>query len=416
MGLLDLWYGGPSAPAPLIVFFFQFAIAASILGLFFGFTTLISRTLNAPSKQPTGWHTIDYDANKINRKPLHDYMNPSGGTVIPDTTPMVKFSVATANFGGIFTEDMGFTRPWVGTVSPDAARLQVEAGARAIVFDIWPDPADLSRPIIASMLDMSRTSTTMNRWYADWGLNRGVGRYSNWQRLTRNSVPVGEVIGAATTAAFDGVSNPQAGDPFFLILNLHGAMTIPYLNYLGNAVTTAISGHAMGPEWNKANGQAQLCSEPVSSFMNKAFVIVCPDVQPGYNILPNVNTWSDFATSFLQNTQLGQITNALEKGPYTIKFDPSNTAPLTVANQANCVTGGPPITPPSAGFCLIQPSIGGKNTDNETLFNNPTYDECLSTGAQFVAVNLFTSKDDDPTLRKFFDPAQFGTYSFKKGA
>lgn len=415
MGLLDLWYGGPSAPNPLIVFFFQFAIAAFLAAWLFVMAARISHTRNPPSKQPTGWHNIDYDANKINRKSLSTYMSQPGGTAIPDTTPMVKFSVATANFGGIFTEDIGFTKPWIGTVSPDAARLQVEAGARAIVFDIWPDPADLSRPIVASMLDMNAW-TTMHRWYADWGLNRGVGRYSNWQRLTRNSMPVGEVIGAATTAAFDGVSNPQAGDPFFLILNLHGAMTIPYLNYLGNAVNTAISGHAMGPEWNKANGQGQLCSEPVSSFMNKAFVIVCPDVQPGYNILPNVNTWSDFATSFLQNTQLGQITNALEKGAYTIKFEPSNIAPLTVANQASCVTGAPPITLPSAGFCLVQPSIGGQDTDNKALFNSASYTDCLATGAQFVAVNLFSSNDSDPALTTFFDPAQFGTYSFKKGA
>lgn len=365
----------------------------------------LHNTISTPTP-PIGWNDRDYDADRIKRQSLQQYAT---ANTIPDSTPMVKFSVATANFGGIFTEDVD---PWVGSVSPEAARLQVDAGARAVVFDIWPDPADPTAPIVAAMTDTSEWGAMS--WWRDHGLGKGVGKYSNWQKLTRNSAPLGDILKSATTSAFQGPAGTQNGDPFFLILNLHGAMTPAYLTRLARIVSDAVGANNMGADWVRAKGQKNLCSEPYTTFLNKAFVIVCPDIDPGYNSLPNTNTWDEFATQFLAS-DMGEVTNALERGPNTIHFSPSGISALKTANQANCVLGGPSITLPAAGFCVVQPSTGGQTTVNDQLYKANSYADCAASGAQFVAVNLFSPKKDDGALISFFDPAQFGTYSFKKG-
>ena len=90
---------------------------------------------NGPVQQPAGWpgkQNSNYDADQCKRKSLKDYMSVNK---IPDTTPMNQLSVATASFGGIYTEDNTGLNPWLGTVDPNAAQSQVEAGARAACKD-----------------------------------------------------------------------------------------------------------------------------------------------------------------------------------------------------------------------------------------------------------------------------------------
>jgi len=326
---------------------------------------------------------------------------------------MNQFSVATANFGGIFTENISTMNPWIGSVSAEAARLQVEAGARALVLDIWPDPADRQTPVVTSMIDTQAWS--MQNTWMKWGLDKGVGRYSNWQHLTRNKKPVGEILTAALTAAFSSSPGPQNTDPFFLILKLHGAMTTEYLNHLGNIVRDAIGGNAMGAEWNNCANQKSICTATVNQFISKVFLLVIPDIQPGYNSLPNINTYAGFTTQFL-TTSLGEITNALEQTPNTILFEPSGLTAVSATGQANCSNpSGPQQSLAQTGFCLVQPSIGGQTTDNSVLFSGQnSYTTCLQSGAQFVAVNLFSPNSSDGPLTTFFDPKYFGLFSFRK--
>jgi hypothetical protein len=411
MSVLDLIppiIGDPAKGKMALIF--HFVIAAIVIGILAHVMTTLVNTTRTPTPL-TGWGTHDYDAEKGARASLAAYLQEN---TIPDTTPMVQFSVATANFGGIFTEDMGSTNPWLGTVSPEAARLQVEAGARAMVLDVWPDPADRTRPVVCAMLDTQEWFA--QRWWVSQGLNRGVGRYSNWQMLTRNKVPVGDILKAAVTAAFSGSPGPQNTDPFFIILKLHGAMTVDYLNRLGDTVIQAIGGHAMSTEYNKAGNQRNLCTAPVKDFLSKAFVIVIPDIQTGYNSLPNTNTYPGFTTQFM-TTRLADATNVLEQGPNQVWFEPGSASTISTPTQPNCQLGGPQLTPAQAGFCVIQPSIGGQSTRNEDLFASNSYSSCLKSGAQFVAINLFSPKSSDAPLEQtYFTPSWFGKYSWKKGA
>ena len=389
------------------VILFHAIVAALVLIVYSTLSTLMSNTLHAPTP-PIGWADRDYDADRIKRASLGEYM--AANNLSPDSTPMNQFSVATANFGGIYTESIGLLRPWIGSASAEAARLQVEAGARAMVLDIWPDPANRQMPVVCAMLD-TQSWSMQNQWMK-WGLDKGVGRYSNWQLLTRNKAPLGEVVTTTLQTAFAS-NSVQNKDPFFLILKLHGAMDTAYLNFVGVTVQKAIGGNAMGPEWNKCLNQKSICTAPVAQFMSKVFVIVIPDIQPGYNSLPNVNTHSAFTTAFL-TTRLGEITNALEQTPNTILFDPNGITAVSATGQANCANPtGPPQSLAQNGFCIVQPSIGGQTTDNTALFPQG-YQACLQSGAQFVAVNLFSQNTADGPLTTFFDDKLFGKYSFRK--
>ena len=384
---------------------FQIIVALLILSVIIVVCILLHNTSTAPADLTGGWGR-DYNALQSTRKSLVDFPG------FDLTTPMINFGVLTANFGGIFTENPSALSPWSGVVSANAATLQVEAGARALVLDIWPNPTDRTQPIVCAMMDL------MQRWAQKWwlnnGLNKSVKRYSNWNAVTRNMVPAGDIINAAINAAFASPSGLQNGDPFFLILKLHGAMTPAYLNKLGDIVNAAINptgtntnGYAMNSGYSSCKNQNKMNTAPVNDFMNKACVIAIPDIQTEYDILPDGNnTYVKFTKAFL-GTTLGEATNYLEQGPQTVFFEPDGISKIS-ADQLN-----------ANGFCVVQPSIGGEYTNNDYLFTTD-YQTCVKSGAQFVAVNLFSpsnlsgSGDSNATLSLAFDPAYFGTYSFRK--
>ena len=402
-GLAGTW-----STNPLFVNLFHMSIGVCALIVIICICVLLANTTTKPAPlKGTATPPRDYDALKGSRLPITDL---SG---FDPTTPMNKFQVATANFGGIYTEDPTLMNPWNGSTNPEAARLQVEAGARAIILDIWPDPADTSKPVVCSMMDLTQ-NTVQNSWLTG-GLNKGVSRYSNWNTVTRNKAAAGEVIHAAVSAAFNSSPGPQNDDPFFLILKLHGAMTTEYLNHLGSIVNSQLQekGKAMNPAYSRCKNQSKICTAPFNDFKACACVIVIPDINPGYNSLPSINTYSGFTTAFLE-TKLGEATNYLEQNPNTVFFEPSGISTISLANQPNCTTiGGPAQSLAQTGFCVVQPSIGSNTTDNDSLFTT-SYTNCLQSGAQFVAVNLFSAKSNDRTLDSFFDPKFFGTHSFRK--
>jgi len=408
--LFDLLPPVSGQPNKSSVLIFHTTVAILVFVFVIFLAGLLGSTTRTPTP-PTGWNGIDYDANQLNRKSLTEYLVE---TSVPDTVPMNQFSVATANFGGIYTENIGMFTSWNGSVSADAARLQVEAGARAVVVDIWPNPTDPDIPVVCTMLDTTQW-TVANLWVNNWGLNKGVGRYSNWQKLTRNVRPAAEILTALTRAAFNGSASQQNTDPFFLILKLHGAMTPEYLERLGAAVRDAVGGNGMASEWNRCQNQKSLCTAPVSAFMSRVFVIVLPDIQPGYNSLPGINSYAAFTPVFLSSL-LGEYTNAMEQVPHTLSFEPSGAATVAAATQPNCSGAGPTQSLAQTGLCVIQPSVGGATTLNTDLFANTNYVDCLKSGAQFVAVNVLSGDSGDGVLTTFFDNRYFGKYSFRTAA
>jgi hypothetical protein len=396
-------FGGTSnemAPLPNIAFHLVLSVLVFIV-LMVLFAALLG-VRNAPV-YPLGWPSgTNYDALVTSRKSLADYLaayQPAAAD--PTKVPMRYLTVATAAYGGIFTEAMSPPfYPFVGTVDPEAARLQVEGGARAIILDIWPDPSNRTIPVVCAMMDTSINSS-QNWWVNSGGLDKGVGRYSNWQLVTRNKVPADKIMNAAVRAAFNTPNSPQNGDPFFLILRIHGAMTTAYLNTLGAYVQAAIGPNGMSSEWNRNANSNALATEPITTFANKCFVIVCPDIDTNFNILPGINTFEQFTPVFL-NTTLGEATNLLETTQNTVFFPPNNAA------------AAKPLT--SKGFCITQGSVGGSATDNDNVrsgYGINSFQQCTQYGVQFAGINMLSPKDSEGTLQTALGPQFFKTYSFK---
>lgn len=393
-------------PAAIIVF--HIIIIAALLGVLFGYVTpMLAYTLSS-SSNPDSYSYYDWQTLSTGRKSIAD---------LPDATldqPIINFKIATAAFGGIYTEpSRSGLNPYIGSVTPEAVRLQVLAGARAVIFDIWPDPANPSQAVVCAMRD--NESDWADSWWIQKGLGRGTGRYSNWKMVTRNKEPAQLMIDAAVSTAF-GQGNQQT-DPFFLILKLHGAMTVPYLNTLGTQVGAALGGKAFSSTDTNTTNAGAYCSLPIRQFMGqRAFVIVVPDIQTGYYILPNVNTYDGFIQQF-KNTTLAQYTNAVESATDQIFFDIRNVSSVSAATQSPCGGGSGALVPAyKAGFVVVQPSAGPADTRNTELFTGTSYFSALQSGAQFVGLNLFSQVSSDPAISTYLSTPWFGTYSFKVGA
>jgi hypothetical protein len=422
-GWFDSIHDGTIHYIPIIV---HFLISFIVLVIIVSVSTLLSNTRVTPTP-PSGYGTVDYDANQGTRKGFNTMItstsNPAplnpAPTTYPDSTPMSLFQVATANFGGIFTEPNSSLNPWLGSVSSDAARLQVEAGARAMILDIWPDPSNPGSPIVASMLDVQRWYY-QRQWASPGNMNKGVGRYSNWNLLTRNTGALSDILSAAVNAAFSGPSSQQNSDPFFVILNLHGAMSAPYLNLVGTIVTAAVGGHAMGSEWTLGStNNANIATAPVSQFTGRAFVIAIPDIQTGgYYSLKGIDTLQGFVNAVLPSASTS-TSNGFS--PYqsfinAVNLIPSSGQPLLYTPDAISAVKTV-VQPTSTGtpIAIVQPSIGAQVTDNDPLFalSSTSYTDCLNSKAQFVGINLFTTNSNDSAMGTYLDPKTFGTYSFK---
>jgi hypothetical protein len=333
---------------------------------------------------------------------------------------MSLFQVATANFGGIFTEGNNSLNPWLGSVNTEAVKLQVQAGARAVIFDVWPDPSNPGSPVVASMMDVQQWYY-QRQWASPGNMNKGVGRYSNWNLLTRNTAPLSDILTAATNAAFNGPASQQNGDPFFIILNLHGAMSATYLNLVGTAISSAVKGYAMGPEWTLgANNNTLFQTAPVSQFITggpRAFVMAIPDIQTGgYYSLPGVDTLQGFLNAVLPPSSPSNF-NLYASFINAVNLIPSTSSPLLYTPDA-LSTVKTVVEPTAAGaaIAIVQPSIGAQVTDNDPLFglSSVSYSDCMNSKAQFVGINLFTSGSNDSGMTTYLDTANgFGTYSFK---
>jgi hypothetical protein len=406
-----------------VSFSFHYGVAAVIVLIVFIVMSMLLAAVNNfrggmdINKYPQFYR--DYDAIKGNRRSLRNYLSDTSGSLTPETVKIKDLQISTANYGGIFTDVKGniALTPWHGTVSSEAARCQVEAGARAIVFDIWPDPSNMTQPIIACMTDTSETHFLRKgeNWWAANGLPATHGTdstYSSWKCLTRNKGNAAEILKVAVDTAFTGV---QREDPFFLILNLHGILSPTYLKNLAKAIENAVSGRQLRVSGNQSS---TMCETLVSVLLNKVMVIVTPDIPTGSD--------QESINRVLMASDMKNFINVLPTPEAEIVFRPSNIGMITTKKYSDCAVPTTKTSLSSTSLCCIQPSIGFVYTDNDNGFKPSTYSRCMATGAQFVAVNVFGSApnkytgsalgniggDPDSVLSGPWK-ADFGKYSFK---
>jgi len=357
----------------------------------------LSSVTNIPA-QPL-WYN-NYDAKKGFRKSLLTYL--ASIKQDPAKINITQIQVATANYGALLMETKspsitGYFTPYHGSVTKDAVRLQINAGARAIIFDIWPDPSNLSNPVIGATIDNDGAGRGVySYWKNTFGMKRGVSRYSNWAKLTRNMAPVGDIMTEAVSVAFSG---HQSEDPFFIILNLHGLLTPTYLNTLGGILNTTLGGKKYATMVTANNLNSNLCSITLDKMKEKVFVIVNPDVPEG-------GDRTTFNSMFL-STSMNEVTNLLTTAEQGTVFRPLDVGSITQASYTNCQGSALKVPLPKVSLVTIQPSVGEVSTNNDTQYGNTTFAGAMKSGAQFVGMNVFS---DDASLKDW--SSRFGTYSF----
>ena len=182
-----------------------------------------------------------------------------------------------------------------------------------------------------------------------------------------------------------------------------------YLDGFGTALITALQGKQLSAaNMVSPTSNINLCTVPISTLMNKVFVIVNPDVPAGM-------TREAFNAMFY-TTKLAEATNLLTTTERPTVFKMSEVPVMTMLKNANCAGSiAVPVSLPAVSLCCIQPSIGETYTDNASQFIQRSFTECMSTGAQFVGVNVFggDSTGQDTVVQTWQDPKLFGSYSFK---
>jgi len=331
---------------------------------------------------------------------------------------MINYQVATAAYGGIYTEQGRRWSNYNGYVNPDAVDDQIAAGARAIIFDVWPNPAAPTQPCVAAM------EQNTGWWVSSGGLaipGSGIsnGGFSNWKTLTRNVWDLASMLARIPATA-------STADPFFVILNLHGAMTMTYLNTIGSIIIKALGERRMSTEYDKNGGAGLLCTAKVSAFTGKIFTIANIVIDSGFQSLPGFTTQQTVNTEALNAATFAESINLLSGSPQSNIFSIPGSSAIQTTLVPGC-SSSTQVPLPQTTFAVIQPITGSLDTVNDTQYTGATsFINCLGLGAQFVGVNMFdagNSTDDDTrkkaqgattTLGDFFRPKVFGYTSFHK--
>jgi len=157
-----------------------------------------------------------------------------------------NFYVSTANAAGIFFPAVN------GVVSVDAARLAVLGGARAFVFDLWPDlsPGAEFGPII-----------------------QAVEPNGLWRRTTLNALPFVNVLQALVTEALQTSTNPGQQDPLILYLRFRGKPRNSTFKYTADALQSLILPYRLDASFNNCRGADRLFKVPINQLISKVIVI-----------------------------------------------------------------------------------------------------------------------------------------------
>jgi hypothetical protein len=139
-----------------------------------------------------------------------------------------------------------------GVVSVYAARLAVAGGARAFVFDIWPDvePGGKFGPTI-----------------------QAIEGGSMWRRVTLNALPFTPVLQAIVAEALQATSNPGHQDPLILYLRFRGNPRASTFDMTADALQSLITPYRLDMNFNNCRGADRLFAVPINQLFSKVIVV-----------------------------------------------------------------------------------------------------------------------------------------------
>ena len=293
-----------------------------------------------------------YDKVAQNRVGLREYLAKLRSQGVPDSQMVLtNFYVSTANAAGIFFPTVD------GVASPDAGRIAVRAGARAFVFDLWPDlsPGAQFGPSIQI-----------------------VESGSMWRRMSLNSLPFSVVLKPLIQEALELDIRPGSSDPVFLYLRFRGKPRASTFTQTATILREVIEKYRLDASFNNQRAQGTLFSTPIQELLRKVIVFS--------NVRAEGNALSDYIN-------VGPREGAkLEWIPTEVRSITDNVKPTTIRQiQQNMAFSAP----------LSEDSTTPENSYDWAF--NQQY------GIQFNAMNFWNSND---RMKAYMASDMFGAQSF----
>lgn len=298
------------------------------------------------------------------RGSLYDYLRTDGlKNADADDLALSNFYVMTANLGGFFT-------PYnKAAFCTEAIQYALQAGARCLIFDIWPNPA--SGADFGPILQARNNDDSIDP--SDYSL---------------------DLLSALLTVqkeAFGNSANPANNDPLYLYFRFRGKPFANTFNGTADAISKSLEGYRLPFVYN-SNDSNPLYSTPINEFLGK--VIILSDRN---GMLDGVRTrFADYVNNPIppSNTSFTRVSIGT---PAEVRNVAASSDALmtfqTKTSQMNILA------------CAPLPEDTANSESNEWDWKG-----AQNAGIQLVGVNLWTMGDG---LNAYLDPTMFGKYSFK---
>lgn len=293
-----------------------------------------------------------YVQNAQSRKGLSDYVNKCKADGVPDAHMILtNFYVSTVNATGIFFPATD------GIVSSEAAKLAVQAGARAFVFDLWPDltPGAEFGPSI-----------------------QVIESGSNWRRISMNMLSFASVLKPLIQEALQLNVRPYAQDPVFLYLRFRGKPRSSTFTITANTLRALIEPYRLPNSYNNRRAQGTLFTTALDDLAQKVVV------------MSNVTGEGTILSDFINVGPRDGVKLEQQPGEFR-NYNTDTVKPVITMIKQNMTWIAPVSEDPSAEA------------------NNYDVPANQAIGVQFCAMNFWNNNDN---LKDYMAPAKFGTYSF----
>jgi hypothetical protein len=297
----------------------------------------------------------EYDVSREKRIDLPAYLAELRRAGTPATElALTNFYISTANATGIFLPGKD------GVASDMAARAVVAAGARAFVFDIWPDltPGGNFSPILQI-----------------------VESGSQWRRISLNSAPFVKVLKTIVHEIFES-GRPGFDDVVVLYLRFRGKPRPQTYAGVQAALQACIEPYRLDASFNNCRGQKGDSGRLFSTFITNLFkkvVVVSNDVARGHGLNDYINIGPDDGVKVEWGT--------------------------SEANGLNEQARGSAVASIQQNLAFVAPLSEDAKTDS----NDWRTEESMKVGIHYIAMNFF---QPSATLTDYLSPAKFGRASY----